>query len=328
MLLGLLFVAAACRDAPTGAALLDMTDSLQRELATGMNKDKSRRFMSALWRWYGRPLAHADIPVRVGREERWYTGFAYEDMRVRMDPNDGYPCPLVRRTLVAWVKKPKPTEGPWEFVTVSGADFDLPISRTGPFCRASLARNPSRPVVNYLGPNSDYNQEGVQGRATIVPVPGKSGSCPFNPEGNDPIKVQCELTDFEVQLEAEVAPVPEDSVPNSDVRTRLEISAIHVPGIRLRTYCDSTTYSYREGCTWQEHEDSLLWARNCRFDSLQYDSLRRSLMARGLDPNDYRQWTPCRYDVWYKERHGGDAWNKVEAERREREAAQQPRKPS
>src|SRR5262245_57138125 len=144
----------ACRDTPTGVALLERTDSVQRQLSNGISRDQANAFFMGTFGWFRNPYVdRGDLTVRIGGEDRAYTGLVYERVMVRMNPADGYPCPLVRRTLVAW---PKSWGPPWEFVTVTGADFTLPISRGDPGCEASSFHLPSRPIVTYLGPRSAH----------------------------------------------------------------------------------------------------------------------------------------------------------------------------
>jgi hypothetical protein len=258
--LGLPLLAALACERPTGPELLERTERISR----AVHDDPAA--VGRLWGMLGVPEGHPWLPelgwvrLTVDGRGREYRGFVVEMVAVPMDPNDGYPCPRVRRMLLA------AEEGRRGF-SIQGADFAQPI---GPWTWCPGSETPAGmhfwqppvwPTVTFHdGPVPQWNDRdaepflsGLSGEARIDALPGVAGECEFMKHPlhgvGQQTRVECELAEYEVSADVVLGvvgdgPTSYDVSPTTapevigDRRVRLAVPVQRVPGARLTYYCD------------------------------------------------------------------------------------------
>jgi hypothetical protein len=247
----------AC-ESPTAPQFLAATDRFERSLAddpgaadrlSGLLGDQNvSRHLPAL----------GTVQLTVDGRASSYRGFVMELVVVPLDAADGYPCPRLRRTLYA-------IGGDREGIVLTGADFTRPITSRWPGCRGLYYATkepywqlPWAPTAHgYFGGVERESLAGVDGRARIEPVFAGGSACAFfSPADSSsaPFRADCELVDFEIELDVRFARVSQETGgasygPGDDPRDRATPPAVlgrplpvaaraqTVPGIRMTVYC-------------------------------------------------------------------------------------------
>lgn len=234
MLAALVGVAACER--PTGPELLAKMDRAQSDL---LSDTTAERLLS--WRFAGgwelsRLLPNdgddQNLVANVDGGDHRFKAFIFERMVVRLDSHDGYPCPLSMRSLMA-------IEGGRQAIFLGGSDFSQVVGEN-PYCGRNLyttGRHGSSPFL-WIDRLGDKRVEAISGTARIDDA-GRTGDCTLlKLTNNFPLKVDCELRDYTVQLSVNLGLSKEDTahVRGSLPRT-LRVSYQRLPGLRLVVHC-------------------------------------------------------------------------------------------
>ena len=252
----LLLTATAGCERPTAPELLATTDRVGREFRDDPEAAIEWLSQVMLDGNYARMIpALGVVPVSIdGAPPRGFGAYVVEYVAVPLDPDDGFPCPRVRRTLYAvWTER--------RGFTVNGADFTRPIGAWEPGCevRTPLGRPvwqaPWWPVAHGILVADGVFGSAVEGRAAIDPLGTVAGPCdflrrPFTPQPAG-AGVDCETAAFLVSGDLVFTWRPADRAPGlgtPDPRrpSRVVFAPHPVPGIRLTFHCTKESQTF--GC--------------------------------------------------------------------------------
>lgn len=233
--LAVLVGVAAC-ERPTGPELLAKMDQAQTDI---ISDTTGERLLS--WRFNGSwqlirllPNGQVDqnLVANIDGEDHRFNAFVFERGVVRLDPHDGYPCPLGERSLLA-------IEGGQQALFVQGSDFSKDVSEHQ-WCASNPYTQPHNGTSPFLWIErlSEKGVEGISGTARIDDA-GRTGDCSFLKAANDfPLRVDCELRDYTVQLAVRLGLSRQDTAPVRGSRPRaLRVSYQRLPGLRLVIHC-------------------------------------------------------------------------------------------
>ena len=230
-----IMAAPAC-DRPSGPELLAKIDEVNRDLLSDTTPERALtgKFAGSwdLIRLLPNGGVERNLLASIDGREHWFKAFVFERVVIRIDKNDGYPCPLVKRELLA-------IEGGRLGFMLDGSDFTQPVRevstcegyregwRPGAAPVFWVARHESRPMI-----------VGVSGYARIDDA-ARSGDCDFlKIDRGFPLKVDCELREYSVQLAIGLGMAKADTsrVGGWTPRT-FRASHQRVPGLRLVIHC-------------------------------------------------------------------------------------------
>lgn len=248
---------AACEN-PTAPEFLAATDQFERSLRDDPGAG------ARLWQVLDHQIAPPWVPalgvvqLTVDGRAHSYRGFVLETVVVPLDPDDGFPCARVRRTLYA-------VGGARHAVILSGTDFTRPIAPSWPGCGGLYHANtapywqpPWAPTARgHFGGAERESLVGVDGRARIEPTFAGGSACAFlspSDSSSGQLRAECELVDFEIEMDVRFARVRQETGgagfgPGDDPRDRatppvvlgrplpVAARAQTVPGIRMTVYC-------------------------------------------------------------------------------------------
>jgi len=226
---------AAC-ERPTGPELLARMDRAQSDLLSDTTAERllSWRFAGGwgLIRLFPNGQVDQNLVANVDGSDHRFKAFIFERVVVRLDPHDGYPCPLTMRSLMA-------IEGGRQAIFLQGSDFSQ-VVRENPYCGRSLyntGRHGSSPFL-WIDRLGDKRVEAIAGTARIDDA-GRTGDCTFlKLTNNFPLKVDCELRDYAVQLSVKLGLSTEDTAHIRGSQPRaLGVSYQRLPGLRLVVHC-------------------------------------------------------------------------------------------
>ena len=233
---GVLAVAACER--PTAPELVAKIDRAERDMLADTSERALGWRLGASWdliRLLPNGRVAPNLLTDIDGKEHWFKAFVFERVIIRLDPHDGYPCPLVLRELLA-------VEGGRQSFMLKGSDFSQPIG-SNPNCEGNFqderASQPAwRPVlwVERLGNGPQIGA--ISGSARIDEA-GKTDDCSFlKIDRGFPLKVDCELRDYAVQLSVKLGVSKEDSIHGRISPQQLfNVSYQRVPGLRLVIHC-------------------------------------------------------------------------------------------
>jgi hypothetical protein len=235
-----LLAAAAC-DAPTAPELVERIDRVERDLLSDTTAERKLggRFAGSwdLIRLLPNGKVEPNLQADIDGTEHWFKAFVFERVVVRLDPRDGYPCPLVMRELLA-------IEGGRQSFMLKGSDFSRPIG-TNPYCEQNLhdpgATHGAWPFLWMDRLDNGPRIVGISGNASIDDA-GNADKCSFlKIDRSFPFKVDCELRHYAVQLSVGLGISRDDTTHGriSPQRT-LRIAYQSLPGLRLVIYCSET----------------------------------------------------------------------------------------
>lgn len=229
-------VGVAVCERPTGPELLAKMDRAQSDLFSDTTAERllSWRFGGGwgLIRLLPNEQVDQNLVANVDGGDHRFKAFIFERVVVRMDPHDGYPCPLSMRSLMA-------IEGGRQALFLEGSDFSQVVGEN-PYCMRNLyttGRHGTSPFL-WIDRLGDKRVEGISGTARIDDA-GKTGDCSFlKLTNNFPFKVDCELRDYTVELAVQLRLSKEDTahVRSSQPRA-LRVSYQRLPGLRLVVHC-------------------------------------------------------------------------------------------
>ncbi len=229
---------AAC-EGPTGPELVARIDQAERDMLSDTTAERKMTWNFAgswdLIRILPNGRVEPNLLADIDGKEHRFKAFVFERVVIRFDPTDGYPCPLQHRELLA-------IEGGSQGFMLKGSDFSQPIRETS-YCEQSLASGGgvpgSAPTFWVARPGNAPGIVGVSGNARIDDA-AKTGDCSFlKTDRNFPLKVDCELRDYEVQLAVRTR-MGKDALLNGLLSAKpfFSVSAQRVPGLRLVIHCD------------------------------------------------------------------------------------------
>ncbi|MDQ6770642.1 MAG: hypothetical protein M3Z54_11725 [Gemmatimonadota bacterium] len=173
-----------------------------------------------------------NLVANIDGGDHRFKAFVFERVVVRLDPHDGYPCPLTMRSLLA-------IEGGNQALFVQGSNFSQGVGEH-PWCGANLytaGRHGTSPFLR-IERLSEKSVEGISGTARIDDA-GKTGDCTFlRLTTNFPLKVDCELRDYTVQLAVQTG-FPKESIAQirGSFPRALTVSRQRLRGLRLVVHC-------------------------------------------------------------------------------------------
>jgi hypothetical protein len=232
-----LLALAGC-ERPTGPELIDRIDRAERDLLADTSQRAVGLRLGASWDLItllpnGRD--DADLLADIDGTQHRLKAFVFERVVVRLDPGDGYPCPLMFRELMA-------VEGVQQGFVLKGSDFSMPVG-DNPYCEGNFqdarASQPgARPFLWMDRPGHGPQIVGISGSARIDDV-GRAGDCSFlKKDRNFPLKVDCELRDYVVQLEVRLGVSKADTSHRRVVgQQTLKVVSQRIPGLRLVVHC-------------------------------------------------------------------------------------------
>jgi len=230
-------LAAAACDRPTAPELVARIDAAERDLLSDTTAERKLegRFAGS-WNLVGLlPNGRVDpnLSADIDGVEHRFKAFVFERVVVRLDPNDGYPCPLAQRSLLA-------IEGGRQSFLLRGSDFNQPVGKGTHDCGRTLWLNQAdaRPFLEMDRIGDHPRIFGISGSARIVDE-GTTGLCSFlKVDRSFPLKVDCELLDYRVELAVQLGVASSGLTPGRASPQRM-LSAVsqRVPGFRLVIYC-------------------------------------------------------------------------------------------
>jgi hypothetical protein len=226
---------AAC-ERPTGPELVARIDQVDRDLLSDTTAEHvlGRRFAGSwdLIRLLPNGRLERNLLANIDGKEHWLKAFVFERVVIRIDSNDGYSCPLVHRELLA-------IEGGRLGFLLKGSDFSQSV-RESSYCESSPAnfRPGAAPVFWAVRLGNGPSIVGVSGNARIDDA-ARTGGCDFlKVDRGFPLKVDCELRDYEVQLAVGLGIGKDDpSRAGGSEQRMLRVSHQRVPGLRLVIHC-------------------------------------------------------------------------------------------
>lgn len=230
-----ILVAAAC-DRPTGPELLARIDEVNRDLLSDTTGQRvlTGKFAGSwdLIRLLPNGGVERNLLASIDGKEHWFRAFVFERVVIRVDKNEHYPCPLVNRELLA-------IEGGRLGFLLEGSDFTQPV-RESSNCEAYPEgfRPGAAPVFWVVRHENRPMIVGVSGTARIDDA-ARTGDCDFlKVDRGFPLKVDCELRDYAVQLAVGLGIAKTDTsrVGGWTPRT-FGVSHQRVPGLRLVIHC-------------------------------------------------------------------------------------------
>jgi hypothetical protein len=238
LLITITLAVAAC-ERPTAPELVAKIDRAEREMQSDSAAERTLGWrLGASWdliRLLPNGRVAPNLLTDIDGKEHWFKAFVFERVVIRLDPQDGYPCPLVLRELLA-------VEGGRQSFMLKGSDFSQPIG-SNPNCEGNFqderASQPAwRPIlwVERLGNGPQIGA--ISGRARIDEA-GKTDDCNFlRIDRGFPLKVDCELRDYAVLLSVKLAVSKQDSTHGRiSPQQMLNVSYQRVPGLRLVIHC-------------------------------------------------------------------------------------------
>jgi hypothetical protein len=241
-----ILVASAC-ERPTGPELVARIDQFDRDLLSDTTGERilAGQFAGS-WNLINLlPNGRVDrnLLASIDGKEHWFKAFVFERVVIRTDKNDGYPCPLVKRELLA-------IDGARLGFMLEGSDFSQTV-RESSYCDAypESYRPGAAPVFWAVRPGNRRPIVGVSGHARIDDA-GTTSGCDFlKVDRGFPLKVDCELRDYAVQLSIGLGTAKADtSRVGGWLPRRLSVSHQRVPGLRLVIYCHEGRQDIVGGC--------------------------------------------------------------------------------
>lgn len=230
-----ILAAAAC-ERPTGPELVARIDEINRDLvADSMAERRLGGKFAGSWdliRLLPNGAVERNLLATIDGNEHWFKAFVFERVVMRFDPNDGYPCPLKHRELLA-------IEGGHQGFMLKGTDFSQPV-REDTHCESGPAnfRPGPAPTLWMVRQDPGLGAVAVSGNARIDDAM-RTGDCSFlKVDRSFPLKVDCELRDYDVQLAVGLRVGNDDPIRNLlSGRRSLSVSRQRVPGLRLVIHC-------------------------------------------------------------------------------------------
>lgn len=235
-----MFAVAAC-ERPTAPELVAKIDRAEREMLSDTAAERALGWrLGASWdliRLLPNSRVDPNLLTDIDGKEHWFKAFVFERVVIRLDPHDGYPCPLVLRELLA-------VEGGRQSFMLKGSDFSQPIG-SNPNCEGNFqderASQPAwRPVLWVERLANGPRIGAISGRARIDEA-GKTDDCSFlKIDRSFPLKVDCELRQYTVQLSVKLGVSKDDSTHGRiSPQQMLNVSYQRVPGLRLVIHCSA-----------------------------------------------------------------------------------------
>lgn len=229
---------AAC-ERPTGPELVARIDQAERDMLSDTTAERKMTWNFAgsweLIRLLPNGRVEPNLLADIDGKEHRFKAFVFERVVIRFNQSDGYPCPLQLRELLA-------IEGGSQGFMLKGSDFSQPI-RESSYCQQSVANfggaSGAAPTFWVARPGNALGMVGVSGNARIDDA-ARTGDCSFlKADRNFPLKVDCELRDYEVQL-AVGTRTGKDGPLNGLLAAKpfFTVSTQRVPGLRLVIHCD------------------------------------------------------------------------------------------
>ena len=224
---------------PTGPELVERIDRAERDLLADTTAERTLAWrMGGSWdliRLLPNGRVEANLLADIDGSEYKFKAFVFEREVVRLDSRDGYPCPLMLRELLA-------IEGGRQSFMLKGSDFSKPVG-SNPYCEGNFqdarAGQPGgRPFLWMDRLGNGPRIVGISGTARIDDV-GKTNDCSFlRIDRSFPLKVDCELRDYAVQLSVKLG-VSKDDTTHGRISPQqmLSVSYQRVPGLRLVVHC-------------------------------------------------------------------------------------------
>ena len=263
LLAPLALLALGC-DRPTAPEFLEATSRYERALADDPGAaDRLSRLLGDENASRHLPALGAVELVIDGRAHT-YRGFVVEAVSVPVDPDDGYPCPRLRRALYA-------IGGEQQGLVLTGTDFAREIHPVGFGCQGvydstgkTFWQRRWEPTAHGSFGTDRGGLSGIDGRARIEPTFAGGGACSFFSPGDSAAsseRFDCELVTFEVQMDVRFARVRGDPLhgPNHydslyhipppvvvGPPLRVQAAAQAVPGVRMTIHCKQ--YAEWGGC--------------------------------------------------------------------------------
>lgn len=231
-----ILVAAAC-DRPTAPELLARIDQVDRDLLSDTTAERvlTGQFAGS-WNLIGllpNGRVERNLMANIDGKEHWFKAFVFERVVIRADKNDGYPCPLVKRDLLA-------IEGGRLGFLLEGSDFTQSV-RESSYCDAypESFRPGAAPVFWAVRTEKRPMIVGVSGHARIDEA-ARTGDCDFlKVDRGFPLRVDCELRDYSVQLAVGLGIAKaETSRVGGWAPRMIRVSHQRVPGLRLVIHCN------------------------------------------------------------------------------------------
>jgi hypothetical protein len=228
--------AAAC-ERPTAPELVARIDQVDRDVLSDTTAEQvlGRKLFAASWdliRLLPNGRVERNLLANIDGKEHWFKAFVFERVVIRIDSNDGYSCPLVHRELLG-------IEGGRLGFLLKGSDFSQAV-RASSYCESNPAnlRPGAAPVFWAAQLGNGPSIVGVSGNARINGA-SRTSDCDFlKVDRGFPLKVDCELREYEVQLEIGLAVGSDDPSPaRASAHRVLRVSQQRVPGLRLIVYC-------------------------------------------------------------------------------------------
>lgn len=228
----------AC-ERPTGPELVERIDRTEREMLSDTATERTLGYrLGASWdliRLLPNSRVEPNLLTDIDGKEHMFKAFVFERVVIRLDPHDGYPCPLVLREMLA-------VEGARQSFMLKGSDFSQPIG-SNPNCEGNFqderASQPAwRPVLWVERLGNGPKIVAISGSARIDEA-GKTDDCSFlKIDRSFPLKVDCELRDYAVQLSVRLG-VSKDDTSHGRISPQqmLNVSYQRVPGLRLVIHC-------------------------------------------------------------------------------------------
>jgi hypothetical protein len=229
---------AAC-ERPTGPELVARIDQAERDMLSDTTAERTMTWNFAgsweLIRLLPNGRVEPNLLANIDGKEHRFKAFVFERVVIRFDQSDGYSCPLQLRELLA-------IEGGSQGFMLKGSDFSQPIGESS-YCQQSVANfggaSGAAPTFWVARPGNAPGMVGVSGNARIDDA-ARTGDCSFlKVDRSFPLKVDCELRDYEVQL-AVGTRTGKDGPLNGLLAAKpfFTVSTQRVPGLRLVIHCD------------------------------------------------------------------------------------------
>ena len=246
LLVSVALAAVAACERPTGPELLARIDQADRDLLADTTGQRllAGKFAGSweLIRLLPNGGVDRNLLAVVDGKEHWFKAFVFERVVIRLDSTDGYRCPLMLRELLAM-------DGGRQGFMLKGSDFDQPV-RANDYCHENLAP----PVIGTGAPTlwlerlNAAGGVGVSGSARVDQA-ARTGDCDFlKADRGFPLKVDCELRDYEVQLAVGLGGQKDDLIGRLSSPRFLRVSRQRVPGLRLVIHCSERHPDVVGGC--------------------------------------------------------------------------------
>jgi hypothetical protein len=228
---------AAC-DRPTAPELLERIDQAESDLLSDTTAEHAlRQKFAGSWdliRLLPNASVEPNLLADIDGRQHWFKAFVFERVVVRLDTGDGYPCPLMHRELLA-------IEERRQVFMLKGSDFGQPIGDTD-WCELNPGEggvtHGARPFLWMERLDNSPRIVGLSGDARIDDV-GTGSECSFlKIHEGFPLKVDCELRDYSVQLSTRLG-VSKDDQTHGLTLSQPVMTVLHqrVPGLRLVIHC-------------------------------------------------------------------------------------------